>query len=165
MPLPFFCKGLLQLCSPIAIARLVYTCVFYCWIWLCLWHESIHFSVSILWVTAKHCPHLQYELWSFCPGLWISQQIDLWNGCRNDESISFPWLFLDNMGPHQILARSQLGHRRKTQKPESCCNSLVVVFLSSCYQLPLTGKGSEYVGLFATPQNIEGISRWLNAQV
>ena len=119
MPLPFFGKGLAQLCSPIviAIARLVYACVLSCWIWLCLWHGSIHFLASILWVGAKHCPHLHYALWSSCCGLWILQQIVLGNGCRNDEPTSFHGLSLDSMELHQILARSQLWRLQKSTRP------------------------------------------------
>lgn len=132
MPLPFFGKGLAQLCSPIAIAiaRLVYACVFSCWIWPCLWRELIHFLASILWVAAKHCPHLHYELWSSCCGLWILQQIVLGNGCRNDEPTSIHGLSLDSMDLHQILARSHLWRLQKIHKRESFGNSLVEAYQS-----------------------------------
>ena len=132
MPLQFFGKGLAQLCSPIAIAiaRLVCASVFSCWIWLCLWRESIHFLASVLWVAAKQCPHLHYELWSSCCGLWILQQIVLGNGCRNDEPTSFHGLSLDSMELHQILARSQLWRLQKIHKRESFSDSLVEAYQS-----------------------------------
>ena len=48
-----------------AIARLVYTCDFLLLdLVVPLARVDRIFGISILWVTAKHCPHLQYELWS-----------------------------------------------------------------------------------------------------
>lgn len=122
-------------------------------------HRHLVCTCEFCWVTTKHSPHLQYELWSSCGWLRILQQTVLGNGCRNDDPISFHGISLDSTELHQILARSQLWHRQKIHKPESFCNSLVEAYRSFCYLLPQTGKDSEHVGPFAMPQNIEGTAR------